>query len=187
MNPQVTAAVIAAAVSAAGVVVALLSARWQLHGKLSELELKRQELERIGATLQAEAEALRQTVMKDVLARRMNAYAALWSVFISYERNWVIEERPLDTAWAAAFLVALNACNAEHGVFFSEQVYRPFFEYRKRLIDITRRARAGKPIERKDVDALVEVSTTGMGDMKSLAGAMKDDLGSYMRVVIQAA
>jgi uncharacterized FlgJ-related protein len=185
MNPQITSALIAAGVSAAGVAVTLVSARWQLRGKMSELELKRDEVEKIGAKLQAEAEALRQTLMRDVLARRMQAYAALWRVFISYERNWLIEEKALNEEWATSFLIALNACNAEHGVFFSQNVYHPFFEYRKRLVDIVKSAKMGQSISEDDVSGLVEVSTIGIGDMKSLGGAMKDDLGSYMRVVIQ--
>jgi hypothetical protein len=186
MNPPITSALIAAMVSAAGVAVTLLSARWQLRGKMLELDLKKQEIEKIGAKLQAEAEALRQTLMRDVLARRMQAYAALWRVFISYERNWLIEEKALNEEWATSFLTALNACNAEHGVFFSQRVYDPFFEYRTRLMEIVRRAKMGESINQEDVDRLVEVSTNGIGQMKSLAAAMKDDLGSYMRVVIQA-
>jgi uncharacterized protein YajQ (UPF0234 family) len=73
MNPQITSALIAAGLSAAGVAVTFVSARWQLRGKMSELELKRDELQKIGAKLQAEAEALRQTLMRDVLARQMQA------------------------------------------------------------------------------------------------------------------
>ena len=64
-------------------------------------------------------------------------------------------------------------------------MYYPFFEYRKRLIDIVRKAKMGESINQEDLSRLVEVSTNGIGDMKSLGGAMKDDLGSYMRVVIQ--
>jgi len=175
MNPQLTSALVAAVVSLAGVVVGI----WQLR-------LRKEEVEKIGAKLQAEAEALRQTLMKDVLARRMNAYAALWRVFITYERNWDIEERPLTTEWAEEFLRALNACNAEHGVFFSQQVYVPFYQYRQILVDIARRARKGEVITDEDIKALRKASTFGVDEYPSLATAMKDDLGSYMRVVIQA-
>src|SRR5262249_2899395 len=136
MEPPVTAALIAAVVSTIGAVVACLSARWQLQGKIAEVDVKKQEIEKIGAKLQAEAEALRQTLMRDVLAKRMLAYAALWRLLMNYERNRLIEEKPFDQEWAAEFLAAINACNAEHGIFFSETVYKAFFEYRKRLSEI---------------------------------------------------
>jgi hypothetical protein len=185
MEPPVTAALIAAVVSAIGAVVAYLSARWQLQGKVAEIEVKKQEVEKVGARLQAEAEALRQTIMRDVLAKRMSAYAALWRLLMIYERNRLVEEQPFDAQWAAEYLAAINACNAEHGVFFSQPVYQAFYQYRERLVEILKAARAGRQITPKDVDRLVEVSTTGVGSTTSLAAAIKDDLGSYTRVVIQ--
>ena len=175
MSPQLTSGLIAAFVSLAGVLVAI----WQV-------QLKKQEVEKIGARLQAEAEALRQTLMRDVLARRMDAYAALWRVFITYERNWEIEQRPLTAEWANEFLTALNACNAEHGVFFSQHVYVPFFQYRQILVDIARRAHSGEPLTESAIENLRKASTIGIDNYPSLATAMKDDLGSYMRVIIQA-
>ena len=180
MSDPVLAAIIAAIVSTFAAIVTLISARWQMRGKLLELD-------NLGKQLNAEAEALRQTVMRDVLAKRMNAYAALWRVFITYERNWLLEGKPFDGKWAKTFLEALNKCNADHGVFFSEEVYKPFFEYRNRVMALASRAASGAPISREDIDGLVAVSSTGVNDMKSLATAMKDDLGSYTRVVIRTA
>ena len=115
----------------------------------------------------------------------MDAYADLWKVVIGYGRNWFIEGKPADAAWATEFLTVLNACNAQHGVFFSEDVYRPFFEYRERLILIFAKAKEGLAIGPDDIAALTQLSTHGAPGMKSLAGAMKDDLGSYVRVAIQ--
>jgi hypothetical protein len=186
METAIISALIAALVSAGGVIVAFVSARWQLQGRMSALEVKRQEIEKIGARLQAEAEALRQTLMRDVLGRRMHAYAALWRVFITYERNWLLEQKAFDAAWATEFLLAFNTCNAEHGVFFSEHVYRPFYEYRERLLDIVKKSKSRQPITEDDVSRLMEVSSKGIGNMTALGTAMKDDLGSYMRVDIQA-
>src|SRR5262245_26378296 len=120
MEPSVTAALIAAVVSSIGAFDAYISAQWQLQGKIAEVEVKKQEVEKIGARLQAEAEALRQTLMRDVLAKRMLAYAALWRLLMTYERNRLVDEKPFDQEWAAEYLAAINACNAEHGVFFSE-------------------------------------------------------------------
>jgi len=63
-------------------------------------------------------------------------------------------------------LNALNACNAEHGIFFSRNAYDPFFEYRKRLINIVKKAKMGESINQIDVFNLMEISTKGIGDMK---------------------
>jgi hypothetical protein len=200
----VLAAIIAALISALAAVLTFVASRWQMRGKLLELELKktelentasakmleldlkRGELEKTGAKLQAEAEALRQTLMRDVLAKRMAAYAELWRVFITYERNWLLEQKSFDQQWASAFLLELNLCNANHGVFFSEEVYKPFFEYRERLLRLVAKTKSGNAISQDDIAGLMEVSTLGTPGKKSLGGAMKDDLGSYTRLVIQA-
>ncbi|CAB1084386.1 hypothetical protein D1AOALGA4SA_11911 [Olavius algarvensis Delta 1 endosymbiont] len=185
LHPQVLTAIIAGVVSAIGAVLALLGARWQLRGKMLELDLKKAELEKTGARLEAEAEALRQTIMRDVLVERMAAYAALWQVFITYERNWLYEHKIFDEKWASDFLHAVNSCNADHGVFFSQAVYRPFFEYRRRLLELVAKVKDGNPISNADINNLMEISTIGTTELKSMAGAMKDELGSYMRVAIQ--
>jgi hypothetical protein len=187
MDTPVISALIAAAVSLAGVAVALYSSNHQLRTKVAELDLKRQELDAIGMKLQAEADALRQNLMRDILAKRMLAYAALWKVFISYERNWLLEQRPFDLSWAETFLRELNACNAEHGVFFSQQVYEPFFEYRSRLLLVLAHLRSGNEVGEDKISSLIEVSSTGIqGKLLALGTAMKDDLGSYMKVAVQA-
>src|SRR5918911_516740 len=139
MEATVVSALIAAAVSIVAAGLAFYSSRREFGAKLSELDLKRADLENVGKKLLAETEALRQNLMRDILSKRMAAYAALWKVFISYERNWLLEERAIDAQWASNFLRELNACNAEHGVFFSQQVYVPFFEYRQRLVGIVGR------------------------------------------------
>jgi hypothetical protein len=184
--PAVVAAIIAGITSAVGAAIALVGAKWQLRGKMLELDLKKAELDKVGARLEADAEALRQTLMRDVLEKRMAAYAALWRVMLTYERNWLLEQKALDAEWAGHFLVALNGCNAEHGVFFSESVYKPFFEYRQRLVALLAQAKAGV-ISKADLTPMMEISTTGIpGTMKALGAAMKDDLGSYLRIAIQA-
>ncbi len=187
MEPPVLSALIAGVVSLGGVVVAWYSSRHQLATRLAELDLKRVELENVSKRLLAEAEALRQNLMRDILAKRTSAYAALWKVFITYERNWRLEQKSFDLAWSEAFLRELNTCNAEHGVFFSQQVYVPFFEYRRRLLEIVALLRAGRDVGQDELDTLVEISTVGIqGKLVALGTAMKDDLGSYMKVAIQA-
>ena len=187
MEAPVISALIAGAVSVVGAVVAVNESRKQFRTKLSELELKREELEHVSKRLIAETDALRQNLMRDILAKRMLAYAELWKVFITYERNWVLEQKEFDLEWANTFLRKLNACNAEHGVFFSQQVYVPFFEYRKRLLNLVARLQAGASVGPVEIDSLIEISTSGLpGEMVALGTALKDDLGSYMKVAIQA-
>jgi hypothetical protein len=188
MDAPIISALIAGAVSLAGASLTLNQSKRNLAAKLAELDLKREELQSLGKRLVAESEALRQNIMRDILAKRMSAYAALWKVFITHERNAILERKSLDLAWAEAFIRELNICNADHGVFFSQQVYAPFFEYRRRLLEIAERLRSGHAIGPPEIDSLVECSSKGVQDkMLSLATAMKDDLGSYMKVAIQSA
>ena len=187
MEAPVISALIAGAVSLVGVLLAFYSSKHQVVTKLSELELRRKELENVSKKLIAEADALRQNLMRDILAKRMLAYAALWEVFITYERNWLLEQKEFDLKWANMFLRDLNTCNAKHGVFFSQQVYVPFFEYRKRLLNLVARLQAGTSVGPVEIDSLIEISTRGLpGQMAALGTALKDDLGSYMKVAIQA-
>ncbi|HEV2962488.1 MAG TPA: hypothetical protein VG649_11725 [Candidatus Angelobacter sp.] len=98
MHQQITAALIAAFVSFLGVVVAIASARWTIISAREKLL--------------ADAQALQQNLLKDVLAKRMEAYAALWKIIITYDLNWLLEGKQLDGNWSVEFLRELNACNA---------------------------------------------------------------------------
>ena len=63
----------------------------------------------------------------------------------------------------------------------------PFFEYRRRLQAVVARLRAGQQAGQEELDSLMEISTVGIpGKLLALGTAMKDDLGSYMKVAIQA-
>lgn len=70
MDEKVTAALIAASVSAVGSVLTLLGARWQVKSKLRELE---------------------QTQLKDVLQARIKAYPRLWRILQAQVSNWRME------------------------------------------------------------------------------------------------
>jgi hypothetical protein len=170
MNPLVTAALISAGVSLLGVFGATASARWTIASAREKLL--------------ADAQALRQNLLKEILARRMEAYSALWKVLITYDLNWRLEGKTLDGDWSAAFLRKLNTCNAEHGVFFSESVYKPFVEYRACLVDIVERSRKTQEISEQEVQRLATLST-GTAGRPGLATALKDDLGSYVRIDLQ--
>jgi hypothetical protein len=170
MQPQVIAAIIAAAVSVLGVAVSVLSAQWAIRSAREKLL--------------ADAEALRQNLLKDVLAKRMAAYAAVWKIIITYDLNWKLEGKHADAQWSMVFLRELNACNAEHGVFFSESVYTRLVEYRACLVGIAERARASGEVSEDDLQRLATLSA-GKPNTPGLATALKDDLGSYIRIHLQ--
>jgi hypothetical protein len=156
-NPAIVAAVIAAAVSALGFIVTLLTTRWQLRSKMSELE---------------------QTQLKDVLTKRMDAYPKLWCIVQTYVSNWNLTKKPRDAAWASNFLSQLNACHAEYGVFFSQPVYERFFTLRGALIAITAKLSANQVVSNEELDSL-ETIYSGHKGMPGLATQLKADLGSY--------
>lgn len=114
----------------------------------------------------------------------MAAYAAVWKVLITYDLNWQLEGKEPDKQWSADFLRELNACNAEHGVFFSQAVYARFVEYRGCLVGIAERARSSGQVSLDDVQRLATLAA-GSPDSPGLATALKDDLGSYIRIHLQ--
>ena len=158
MQPEIIAALIAAIVSLAGAVVSAVVTRTQLR---------------------SERNKLRNELQKEILPHRTAAYAALWKVMITYDLNWNLEKRPLDGAWGDAFLRELNACNAQHGVFFAQPVYLCFVEYRKSLLELHRRASAGEVLQPADLNTLVKISI-GEPGRAGLATALKDGLGAYL-------
>jgi len=170
MPPQIVAALIAALVSILGVAISIASARWSVVSARERIL--------------AEAAALQQNLLKDVLAKRMEAYAALWKVMITYDLNWLLERKQLDRSWAAEFLRELNVCNAEHGVFFSQPVYERFVEYRACLAGIVEGSRISGEISMPEVERLANLAK-GTNGHPGLATALKNDLGSYVRINLQ--
>lgn len=166
-QPQVLAALIAVIVSLFGVVASFFSSRWQLKTALQKLEL--------------DFESLRQTQLRDILAKRMEAYPKLWSVILTYDLNWQLERKVIDKEWAKEFLTKLNQCNADYGVFFSQSVYSRFVEFREALINIERKLSNN---EKADIQALGAIAT-GDKVKPGLGTLLKDDLGSYMPTVFQ--
>jgi len=165
MHPQIIAALIAGVVSLIGGLVTIAVARWTLASARNKLL--------------ADIQALRQDLFKEVLGKRMNAYAALWNTIITFDLNWLLEGKSVDAKWSSAFLRELNSCNAEHGVFFSQSVYEHFVKYRRCLVEIDTRARAGQSITHEDLGKLEQLSA-GANHQPGLATALKDDLGSYI-------
>ena len=101
-------------------VVAYLSARWQLRAALRKIDV--------------DILSLKQAQLKDIMTKRLDAYSRLWLIVQSRTSDWRIERKAVDEKWASEFLLALNACHADYGVFFSETVYRSYFDFREKLI-----------------------------------------------------
>jgi hypothetical protein len=162
-NPTLLAGLIAAAISLIGLAASLLTTRWQLRSKLSELE---------------------QTQLEDVLKERMKAYPKLWSTLQTNITNWNIEKKERDSKWATDFLAALNACSAEYGVFFSQNVYASFYELRTALIKIVDEfAQDPGSVSEQDLDSLVWI---WLGkDKPGLSTRLKADLGSYRSTIFE--
>src|SRR5581483_5403595 len=163
MDSTLLAGLIAAVVSVIGLAFSLLTTRWQLRSKLSELE---------------------QAQLEDVLKERMTAYPKLWSILQTNITNWNIEKKERNAQWANDFLAALNACHADYGVFFSQSVYTRFFELRAVLIKIVDEC-AQKPgsVSPQDLDSL-EWIWSGK-EKPGLATQLKADLGSYRSTIFE--
>ena len=167
MSPQLITALIAGGISLVGVFASLMSNRWQLKRKL-ELDF----------------EAIRQTQLKDVLAKRMEAYPKLWSVMLKFDLNWQLEGKPLNHEWAREFLVSLNECNAEYGVFFSQPVYSEFHKFREAVSAIDQKTSRGESVSEDDLK-LLETIAIGENSEPGLGTLLKADLGSYASTVFQ--
>jgi hypothetical protein len=168
-SPLVTGALVAAIVSILGVLVSLLSSRWQLRAALQKLDL--------------DFESLRQSQLREILTKRMAAYPALWSIMLTYDLNWQIEGKELDKEWAREFLAKLNKCNADYGVFFSQPVYSKFFEFREAVIAIEGKLSKDEDVT-QEIKALGRIAA-GEGSSPGLGTLLKDDLGSYASTVFQ--
>ncbi len=116
-TPLVLAAVVAALVSLLGVIVSVWSARLQVKPALRKIEV--------------EIESLKQTELRDILAKRLEAYPKLWFLLQTYVSNWIIDGKPMDKNWATDFLSKLNACHAEFGVLFSQPYTKAFMNSAK--------------------------------------------------------
>src|SRR5262245_17044469 len=156
------AALIAAAVSILGSGLTFWAARWQVRSKLSELE---------------------QAQLKDVLAKRMEAYPRLWHVLQARVSNWRYAGKPVTGTWARELFDRLNACHAKYGVFFSEPVYRAFFDVRRAVGDLVEQYGPKDVVPAAEV-AELDALWSGKGQ-PGLAGLLKDDLGSYRQILLR--
>lgn len=157
----------------------------------TELGLKARELEAIAQRLRSEQEGARQLQLAEVLKKRIETYPALYEVLMVYGRNWELEGKPRDHAWADAFLRALLDVNAKTGAFFSVRVYHWFVELRALLEELRQKLAGGGVTSEADVNRLYEVIRGPMkpsGDARDpgLGSYIKDELGSYVLAVVSA-
>ncbi len=180
--PAAIIGAIAALVGAGvGATASVVVGRWTYNSKIKELnqtfETKNAELKQ---TANLKMDELVQTQLRDILTKRMNAYQALWRILQKYTSDWGIEGKRPDRQWATEFLVQLVACHQEHGVFFGQPVYDPFFEFRDRLIEIVSAFGPGKNEAPEALATLDELWSRG-----GLATEMKDALGSYADTIFE--
>ncbi|HJP60688.1 MAG TPA: hypothetical protein VJ865_11835 [Gemmatimonadaceae bacterium] len=192
-QPQVFPAIVALL----GVLISVLVSVWiarrqfasrsvELDQKAHELQLRGQELAQAAKQLEARMEEYRQSQLQEILKARITAYPKLWNILVTYGRNWTISRKTRDLAWAQNFLAALNSCNAEIGVFFSEPVYAKFNEFRSRLITIELKLNSGESVPDDEYSQLFAVIVGNPPDgAPGLATRLKNDLGSYSPVAIQ--
>jgi hypothetical protein len=127
---------------------------------------------------------LKQMQNAEVLKKRMELYPKIWSVLLIYGRNWMLEGKETDAAWAREFLKKLNACAAECGVIFSQPVYASFFKYREALMAIERKLAAGEVVTAAEFSALERIAA-GQEGQPGLGTHLKADLGSYQDAIFR--
>jgi hypothetical protein len=205
-NPAAVAALLAALVSLLAALASLSLGRRQLQAaarqldvqvklKIKELDeqarLKRKELEADATRLRAESEVARQQQLTEVLKKRIETYRALYEIVSVYGRNWQIEGKPRDQAWAAAFLKALIHNNATNGAFFSRRVYDWYGRLRQLLEQLSADL-AGRMATDQEIACLYDiirgpVGPSGSTRLPGLGSYLKDELGSYVTVIVSAA
>lgn len=75
-------------------------------------------------------------------------------MIVTHDFNRRLEGQSPDTEWAA-FLRALNECNAQHGVFFSQLVYETFGTYRACLVELHRKGASGTALRTDDLGSYI--------------------------------
>jgi hypothetical protein len=204
----VQAALVAALVSALGVLVSAVTARWQAALKLKELEdtarrfdkdldarlgTARQDLdarikiarEEIDTRLKTAREdiatrneAARQTQMTEVLKKRIETYPELYRIISAYGRAWELSDRPWDLEWCETFLSDLLRNNEKNGAFFSNKVYESYGDLRGHLESLRSRLRHGGHVTDEDIEKLYAIIR---GPIKPSGDSRGPGLGSWMK------
>jgi hypothetical protein len=157
---------------------------------------KREELDEqakaLAARLRMDQEGLRQVQLTEVLKKRIDTYPALYQIITVYGRNWEIQDKVRDSAWATLFLNALIDNNAGNGAFFSERVYRWYGLLRSLLENLTVALSTGREANEMEIELLYDIIRgpmlseeiqalgTDINQAPGLGSYIKDELGSYI-------
>lgn len=186
MDTALLTALIAGGVALVGALLSLYVNNKQTYAKFRELELKEREIANASEKLAAESRALTQMLQKEVLSKRIEAYAALWRICITHENDWTANGRTYDLNWVNEYLAELRNWNAGHGAFLSQMVYDPFVRYREKLQEI----RKAMLNSEQSADVLIYdlLILSHQGDETGRPGlyaAIKNDLGAYQRFALR--
>lgn len=126
-------------------------------------------------------EDLRQTQALEVLKKRLEVYPRLYGIIANYGRSWEVAGKPFNNAWAKEFRDALLACNADTGVFFSDNVYLAYGALRNKLDEVEAATRAGGVAKREHIlEIYAIIRARDEWDGRGLGTFMKDDLGGFL-------
>jgi hypothetical protein len=139
-----------------------------------------------------EQEALRQAQLSEILRKRIDVYPSLYEIISVFGRNWEIEGKARDQAWAKAFLKALIDNNAKNGAFFSERVYK-WYGFLRTFLESSSNALIDREATNAEIDLLYDIirgpAYKNDGSISRLAGLgtyIKDELGSYVTAIASA-
>jgi len=197
MDGAIVAANISASVAVVGVIVSIWSTQRKVRLETRKVRLETRKLNLEANTkahnlvldiqkLQKDFETIRQAQFSETLRKRLDSYPKVWGVIHNFTINWN-EDSPRDLHWVESFLTSINQVDTEYGVFFSEAVYQRFRQLQDLLFEMKQRLSKNptKPVsfvELKMVDTIFRGSPRTPG----LAAFLKDDLGSYRDLSIQA-
>jgi hypothetical protein len=184
----IIAAIISGLVASLGVFVSLLSTRWTLNFKTKELDLKNNEFGVAMQKIKTDLEAIRQSQFSEIVSKRAEIYPLLWSTIREYTTNWDDEKKAKDLLWIKEFLASLNQIDSKGGVFFSQAVYERFHELQQFLFKLKEQfiITENKTVTIEDLDQIDTIFRGKPGGSLGLAAYLKDDLGSYRDISIQA-
>lgn len=194
MEASIIAAIISAIVATLGVFVSIRSLRWNMNLKTKELDLKNNELtlkvKEYSASTQElanDVEAIRQSQFSETIHKRTEIYPLLWSTIREYTTNWDDEHKYRDLLWVKEFLAKLNQVDSIGGVFFSQAVYERFHTLQLFLFQLKEQLTKSetKAVNLQDLEH-IDTIFRGQPGSPGLAAYLKDDLGSYRDLSIQA-
>jgi|GEM_PF-2354635 len=185
MDSALIAALISGGIAILGVFASLIIARWQVNIQKKELELKAKEIDTTAKKIRSELDALQQTQFTEILKKRLDVYPKIWEIVIKYTLHWKSENKARDHQWAKDFLEQLTTFGAESGVFFSQAVYVRYSDLENVLIRIEKKMATGKNVDEFEL-YIPDKIFIGENHEGGLATFLKDDLGSYRDVAIQA-